>query len=52
MDTNEPLDIFNMDETGLIYCASQNKTFHMKGGEAAGGKQSSQKVSLLCYVPL
>ncbi len=39
---NATCDIFNMDETGLFYRASSNKTFHLKGKECRGGKMSKR----------
>ena len=38
-----------MDETGLVYRASRNKTFHVKGVNAEGGKQSKERLTVsLC----
>lgn len=45
----EPKDIFNMDETGLVFRASRNKTLHVKGEACAGGKQSKERLTVaLC----
>ena len=30
-------DIFNIDETGLFFCETTNKSFHTKGQDCAGG---------------
>ena len=42
-DEYVPRDIFNMDETGLIYRAPCNKTFLVKSEDAAGGNQLSSE---------
>jgi len=48
-DGYKPRDISNIDETGLIYRISGNKSFHVKGDEAAGGKQSKERLTIaLC----
>ena len=37
----EPSDILNADETGLIYRAARNQTFHTKGEDDGGDRQST-----------
>ena len=41
-----PEDIFNMDETGLFFRETTNKSFHTKGEDCAGGKQSKERITL------
>ena len=41
-----PEDIFNMDETGLFFHETTNKSFHTKGDDCAGGKQSKERITL------
>ncbi|KAK6166482.1 hypothetical protein SNE40_023159 [Patella caerulea] len=44
-----PKDIFNMDETGLFYKDGSRKTVHVKGDDCAGGKRSTERLSIaLC----
>jgi len=45
-------DIFKLDETGLIYHASRNNTFHVKDEEAAGGKQSKERLTVMLCVSM
>ncbi|KAK3090297.1 hypothetical protein FSP39_010713 [Pinctada imbricata] len=44
-----PDDIFNMDETGLLYRDTTRQSFYNKGDDCAGGKRSKERVTLaLC----
>ena len=35
-----------MDETGLFFRETTNKSFHTKGEDGAGGKQSKERITL------
>ena len=35
-----PCDIFNMNETGLFFRTTEDKTLHQKGQECSGGKKA------------
>ncbi|XP_035680164.1 tigger transposable element-derived protein 4-like [Branchiostoma floridae] len=39
-------DIFNMDESGLYYRASTDKTLYAKGDDCSGGKRSKDRVTI------
>ena len=41
----EPKNIFNMDETGIFYCAVPDKTLKVKGDECKGGKKSKERIT-------
>ena len=40
-------DIFNADETGLIWKCLPDKTLHMKGETCSGGKKSKERITVL-----
>ena len=45
----DPKDIFNMDETGIFFCAGKRTTFTVKESECAGGKNSKERITVaLC----
>jgi len=42
-------DIFNMDKSGLFFCNTTNKSFHVKGDDCHDGKQSKESITIsLC----
>jgi len=42
-------DVFNMDETGLFYRLTTDKTLSFKGEKCSGGKLSKERLSVaLC----
>ena len=41
-----PKDIFNMDETGLFYRLTTDKTLHFKGKRCHGGKLSKERITV------
>ena len=44
-----PCDIFNMDETGLFFRKTEDKTLHQKGQECTGGKKAKMRLTIsLC----
>lgn len=43
----EPKNIFNVDETGLFYKCTPNKTLAFKGERCSGGKLSKERATLL-----
>ena len=44
-----PCDIFNMDETGLFFLTTEDKTLHQKGQGCSGGKKSKIQLTIsLC----
>ena len=44
-----PCDIFNMDETGLFFCTTEDKTLHQKSQECSGGKTAKMRLTIsLC----
>ena len=44
-----PCDIFNMNETGLFFCTTEDKTLHQKGQEFSGGKKAKMRLTIsLC----
>ena len=48
-NTSNPCDIFNMNETGLFFRTTEDKTFHQKGQECSGGKRTKMRLTLsLC----
>ena len=40
-------DIFNVDETGLFYKCTPDKTLTFKGDRCSGGKNSKERITLL-----
>ncbi|XP_052271459.1 tigger transposable element-derived protein 4-like [Dreissena polymorpha] len=45
----EPMNIFNMDETGLFFRDTTRKSYHFKETELAGGKRSKERITVaLC----
>ena len=40
-------DIYNLDETGLLFKTSQSKTFYQKDKKCAGGKKSKERLTLM-----
>ncbi|XP_070562187.1 tigger transposable element-derived protein 6-like [Ptychodera flava] len=40
-----PRDIFNMDETGVFYCALPDKSYAVKGEDCKGGKKSKDRIT-------
>ncbi|XP_070581288.1 tigger transposable element-derived protein 4-like [Ptychodera flava] len=45
----EPRDVYNMDETGLFFRSTANKTLFVKGEECRGGKKSKERLTVaLC----
>ncbi|XP_064647061.1 tigger transposable element-derived protein 6-like [Lineus longissimus] len=48
----DPKDIFNMDETGLFYCALPCKTLRVRGDECKGGKKSKDRITASLCVNL
>ena len=48
-NTSNPCDIFNMNETGLFFRTTEDKTFHQKGQECSGGKRTKMWLTIsLC----
>nr|XP_002736427.2 PREDICTED: tigger transposable element-derived protein 4-like [Saccoglossus kowalevskii] len=47
LDGYEPRDIYNMDETGLFYRATMNKTLFVKGEQCRGGKKSKERLTVM-----
>lgn len=45
-DGYEPEDIYNMDESGLYYRATSDKTYYIKGEKNSGGKQSKERLTM------
>ena len=44
-----PCDIFNMNETGLFFRTTEDKTLHQKGQECSGGKNEKIRLTIpLC----
>ena len=44
-----PCDIFNMDETGLFFRTTEDKTLHQEGQECSGGKKAKMRLTIsLC----
>ena len=42
-----PRDIYNMDETGLFFRDSGNRSFFVKGQDCHGGKWSKDRISVM-----
>lgn len=42
-----PEDIYNADETGLLYKCLPNKTLHYKSERCHGGKMSKERLTIL-----
>ena len=42
----DPQDIWNMDETGLVYRAVPDRTLAVKGEECTGGKRSKERITV------
>lgn len=40
-------DIYNCDETGILYRAMPERSLHVRGEDAAGGKRSKERLTLL-----
>ena len=40
-------DIFNAEETGLLYKGMPNKTLQLKGEKCHGGNKSKEKLTVL-----
>lgn len=47
-----PKDIFNMDETGLFYRDTYNKSYKVKGDTCSSGKRSKDRVTVVCCANL
>ena len=47
LQTYQPKDIFNADETALFFKCTPDKTYRVKGQAAKGGKQPKERLSLL-----
>ncbi|KAM7306822.1 tigger transposable element-derived protein 4-like [Ixodes scapularis] len=45
--SNEPSDIFNVDEMALFYKFLPNKTLSFKGEKCTGGKHSKDRITVL-----
>ena len=43
----DPKDIFNCDETGLLFRAMPTKLFKKKGATCSGGKKSKDRITVL-----
>ena len=43
----EPKDVYNADETGLLYQCTPDRTLAIKGHDMEGRKQSKKRVTLL-----
>lgn len=43
----EPRNIFNIDETGLFYKMTPNRTLDVRGQKCFGGKQSKERITVL-----
>ena len=43
----DPRDIWNMDETGLVYRALPDKTLTVRGEQCTGGKRSKERLTLV-----
>ncbi|KAK3087436.1 hypothetical protein FSP39_005888 [Pinctada imbricata] len=48
LNSYDPKDVFNMDETGLFYRDSGNKSYVVKGSDCHGGKRSKDRLTILC----
>lgn len=46
MSRYRPEDVFNMDETGLFYRLTTDRTLHFKGQKCSGGKQSKERITV------
>jgi hypothetical protein len=46
----EPRDIYNMDESGLFFKTSADKSFYEKGHKCGGGKKSKERVTYSEYI--
>ena len=44
-----PFDIFNMDETGLFFYTTQDKTLHQKSRECSGGKTAKIRLTISLF---
>ena len=45
----EDRDIFNMDESGIFFKTSSDKSFYIKGQKCGGGKKSKERITIsLC----
>ncbi|XP_060577389.1 tigger transposable element-derived protein 4-like [Ruditapes philippinarum] len=43
----EPKNVYNIDETGVFYKMTPNKTLEVKGTKCFGGKQSKDRITVL-----
>ena len=43
---HKPSDVYNMDETGLFFRLTTNKTLNFKGKKCTGGKQSKERITV------
>ena len=48
----DPKDVYNMDETGLFYRDSGNKSYIVKGHDCHGGKRSKDRITIACCTNL
>ena len=48
----DPKDVYNMDETGLFYRDSGNKSYIVKGRDYHGGKRSKDRIRIACCTNL
>lgn len=46
----EPRDIYNIDETGLLYRALPDKTFALRGEKCIGGEMAKDRFTILLCV--
>ena len=42
-----PENVFNTDETGVLFKQTTNKTLHVKGQKCSNGKQSKERLTLM-----
>ncbi|KAI8502235.1 hypothetical protein Bbelb_198230 [Branchiostoma belcheri] len=42
-----PENVFNMDESGLFYRTTTNKTLYVKGQQCSGGKQAKDRLTIM-----
>ena len=47
MKNYKACDIFNAEETGLLYKLIPNKTLQLKGEKCDGGKKSKERLTVL-----
>lgn len=46
----KPSDIYNMDETGLLFRALPDKTLSIRGDDCKGGKRSKDRLTVMLCV--